>query len=145
MAKAKRLSNFERGRITAFAKSCKLIRGQKKMFQPTWGPLLSQKDAWEHHKLFTNWVEAVLLEKNYRNKASCNLRLDRLTVILNFLKDPECYGTKKSSGRLRNLTSAQPEDVMGCPWRHRPILNTDQGPDADCRPITIWWHLQEED
>uniref|UniRef100_A0A673KU14 Tc3 transposase DNA binding domain-containing protein n=1 Tax=Sinocyclocheilus rhinocerous TaxID=307959 RepID=A0A673KU14_9TELE len=49
------------------------------------------------------------------------------TVILHFLKDPESYGTKKSSGRSKKISPCtEPEDPTGCP------------------PVTIRWHLREK-
>ncbi len=38
------------------------------------------------------------------------------TVILHFLKDPESYGTNKSSGRPKTIfTCTESEDPTGCP------------------------------
>lgn len=38
------------------------------------------------------------------------------TVLLNFLKDPEGYGTKKLSGGLQNnFTGTEPEEPINCP------------------------------
>uniref|UniRef100_A0A3Q1AYA6 Transposase Tc1-like domain-containing protein n=1 Tax=Amphiprion ocellaris TaxID=80972 RepID=A0A3Q1AYA6_AMPOC len=68
------------------------------------------------------------------------------TVILNFLKDPEHYGTKKSSGRPKKITPA----LSG---RIRLAVRQDTGRSstqikaltgADCSAITIRRHLREK-
>uniref|UniRef100_A0A671UCR8 Transposase IS30-like HTH domain-containing protein n=1 Tax=Sparus aurata TaxID=8175 RepID=A0A671UCR8_SPAAU len=68
------------------------------------------------------------------------------TVILNFLKDPEGYGTKKLSGRPKKISPA-------LSWRIRLAVLQDTGRSssqikavtgADCSPITIRRHLREK-
>uniref|UniRef100_A0A3P8SW10 Transposase Tc1-like domain-containing protein n=1 Tax=Amphiprion percula TaxID=161767 RepID=A0A3P8SW10_AMPPE len=68
------------------------------------------------------------------------------TVILNFLKDPEHYGTKKSSGRPKKITPALSRRI-------RLAVRQDAGRSstqikaltgADCSAITIRRHLQEK-
>uniref|UniRef100_A0AAQ5XD73 Transposase IS30-like HTH domain-containing protein n=1 Tax=Amphiprion ocellaris TaxID=80972 RepID=A0AAQ5XD73_AMPOC len=68
------------------------------------------------------------------------------TVILNFLKDPEHYGTKKSSGRPKKMTP-------GLSRRIRLAVRQDTGRSstqikaltgADCSAITIRRHLREK-
>uniref|UniRef100_A0A3P8U7G2 Transposase Tc1-like domain-containing protein n=1 Tax=Amphiprion percula TaxID=161767 RepID=A0A3P8U7G2_AMPPE len=65
------------------------------------------------------------------------------TVILNFLKDPEHYGTKKSSGRPKKITPALSRRI-------RLAVRQDTGRSstrikaltgADCSAITIRRHL----
>lgn len=66
------------------------------------------------------------------------------TVILHFLKDPEVYGTKKSSGRPKKISPALSRRI-------RMAVRQDTGRSssqikaitgADCSPITIRRHLQ---
>ena len=104
MAKAKRLSLFERGRIVELHKQG-----------------LSQR---------------AIAAKVGRSK----------TVILHFLKDPESYGTKKSSGRPKKISPALSRRI-------RRVVHEDTGrsstrikalTDADCCPITIRRHLREK-
>ncbi len=53
------------------------------------------------------------------------LRLDAVS----FLKAPESYGTKNSSGRPKTIfPCTEPEDPTGCQCRHMPILDPDWGP-----------------
>ena len=68
------------------------------------------------------------------------------TVILNFLKDPEHYGTKKSSGRPQKITPALSQRI-------RSAVRQDTGRSstqikaltgADCSAITIRRHLREK-
>lgn len=104
MAKAKRLSLVERGRIVELHKQG-----------------LSQR---------------AIAAKVGRSK----------TVILHFLKDPESYGTKKSSGRPKKISPALSRRI-------RRVVREDTGrsstqikalTDADCSPITIRRHLREK-
>uniref|UniRef100_A0A3Q3W0R5 Transposase Tc1-like domain-containing protein n=1 Tax=Mola mola TaxID=94237 RepID=A0A3Q3W0R5_MOLML len=68
------------------------------------------------------------------------------TVILNFLKDPEGYGTEKSSGKPQKISPA-------LSWRIRRAVREDTGrslsqikalTDTDCSPITIRRYLQNK-
>ena len=68
------------------------------------------------------------------------------TVILHFLKNPESYGTKKSSGRPKKISPALSRRI-------RRVVREDTGrsstqikalTDADCSPITIRRHLLEK-
>uniref|UniRef100_A0A096MF74 Transposase IS30-like HTH domain-containing protein n=1 Tax=Poecilia formosa TaxID=48698 RepID=A0A096MF74_POEFO len=104
MAKAKELTDFERGRIVELYKQG-----------------LSQR--------------AIAAEVG-RSK----------TVILHFLNDPEGYGTKKSSGRPKQISPALRRRI-------RLAVRQDMGRSstqikaitgADCSPITIRRHLREK-
>uniref|UniRef100_A0A672LAZ6 Transposase Tc1-like domain-containing protein n=1 Tax=Sinocyclocheilus grahami TaxID=75366 RepID=A0A672LAZ6_SINGR len=57
-----------------------------------------------------------------------------MTVILHFLKDPESYGTKSSSGRPKKMS----------PALSRSSIQTKALTVADCSPITIRQHLREK-
>uniref|UniRef100_A0A3P8U947 Tc1-like transposase DDE domain-containing protein n=1 Tax=Amphiprion percula TaxID=161767 RepID=A0A3P8U947_AMPPE len=68
------------------------------------------------------------------------------TVILNFLKDPEHYGTKKSSGRPKKIPPALSRRIRLAvrqdTWRFSTQIKALTG--ADCSAITIRWHLREK-
>uniref|UniRef100_A0A096M1V3 Transposase IS30-like HTH domain-containing protein n=1 Tax=Poecilia formosa TaxID=48698 RepID=A0A096M1V3_POEFO len=101
MAKAKKLTDFERGRIVELHKQG-----------------LSQR---------------TIAAEVGRSK----------TVILHFLNDPECYGTKKSSGRpspalSRRIRLAVRQDTGRSSTQIKAITG------ADCSPITIRRHLREK-
>ena len=68
------------------------------------------------------------------------------TVICNFLKDPESYGTAKSSGRPTKISPALSRII-------KRVVSHDRGrssrlikalTDADCSPITIRRHLRRK-
>lgn len=68
------------------------------------------------------------------------------TVICNFLKDPERYGTAKSSGRPKKISPALSRRI-------KRVVSQDRGrssrqikalTDADCSPITIRRHLRQK-
>uniref|UniRef100_A0A3P8S1N2 Transposase IS30-like HTH domain-containing protein n=1 Tax=Amphiprion percula TaxID=161767 RepID=A0A3P8S1N2_AMPPE len=68
------------------------------------------------------------------------------TVILNFLKDPEHYGTKKSSGRPKKITPALSRRIrlavrQDTGWSSTQIKALTG---ANCSAITIRRHLQEK-
>ena len=68
------------------------------------------------------------------------------TVILNFFRDPEGYGTKKSSGRPKKISPALSRRILLA-----VLQDTGQSSSqikgvtgADCSPITIRRHLREK-
>uniref|UniRef100_A0A3P8TEG4 Transposase Tc1-like domain-containing protein n=1 Tax=Amphiprion percula TaxID=161767 RepID=A0A3P8TEG4_AMPPE len=68
------------------------------------------------------------------------------TVILNFLKDPEHYGTKKSSGRPKKITPVLSRRIrlavrQDTGWSSTQIKALTG---ADCSAITIRRHLREK-
>uniref|UniRef100_A0A673A1M3 Transposase Tc1-like domain-containing protein n=1 Tax=Sphaeramia orbicularis TaxID=375764 RepID=A0A673A1M3_9TELE len=80
-------------------------------------------------------------DKKHFEKVGCSK-----TVILNFLTDPEHYGTKKSSGRPKKITPALSRRI-------RLTVRQDTGRSstqikaltgADCSAITIRRHLREK-
>ncbi|RXN19566.1 Transposable element Tc3 transposase [Labeo rohita] len=104
MAKAKRLSVFDRGRI-------------------------------------------VELHKQGLTQRAIGAELGRSkTVILHFLKDPESYGTKKSSGRPKKISPALSRRILRavCADTGRSSTQIKALTDADCSPITIRRHLREK-
>ena len=67
-------------------------------------------------------------------------------MICNFLKDPESYGTAKSSGRPKKISSALGRRIIR-------VVSQDRGrssrqikalTDDDCCPITIRRHLRQK-
>ena len=68
------------------------------------------------------------------------------TVILNFLKYPEGYGTKKSSGRPKKISLALSRRirfaVLQDTGRSSSQIKAVTG--ADCGPLTIRQHLREK-
>uniref|UniRef100_A0A3P8U194 Transposase Tc1-like domain-containing protein n=1 Tax=Amphiprion percula TaxID=161767 RepID=A0A3P8U194_AMPPE len=68
------------------------------------------------------------------------------TVILNFLKDPEHYGTKKSSGRPKKITPALSRRIRLAVRQAtgRSLTQIKALTGADCSAITIRRHLREK-
>ncbi|KAL6481024.1 hypothetical protein MHYP_G00091040 [Metynnis hypsauchen] len=66
------------------------------------------------------------------------------TVILHFLKDPEGYGTKKSSGRPKKMSPALSRRIRlaVCQDTGRSSTQIKAITGADCSPITIRRHLR---
>ena len=82
------------------------------------------------------------------SKASHNMSLLQVghskTVNLHFSKDPEGYGTKKSSGRPQKITPVLSRRIRWavCQDTVRPLSQIKAMTGADCSPITIRQHLQ---
>uniref|UniRef100_A0A3P8S9U1 Transposase IS30-like HTH domain-containing protein n=1 Tax=Amphiprion percula TaxID=161767 RepID=A0A3P8S9U1_AMPPE len=66
------------------------------------------------------------------------------TVILNFLKDPEHYGTKKSSGRPKKMTPALSRRIRLAVHQETGWTQIKALTGADCSAITIRRHLREK-
>uniref|UniRef100_A0A8C1KTG9 Transposase Tc1-like domain-containing protein n=1 Tax=Cyprinus carpio TaxID=7962 RepID=A0A8C1KTG9_CYPCA len=68
------------------------------------------------------------------------------TVILHFLKNPESYGTKKSSGRPKKISPPLSRRIrrVVCEDTGRSSTQIKALTDADCSPITIRRHLLEK-